>query len=663
MNEEPNNDWTVVEKQRRVFAEPVADSSDKKLRFRYTEKSQVVEDYLTEFQAGQKNIDENLELFYPYELPQSERESFNESDKAERLYGILIGKESSHAQRLKALDWLLAYDCQPAVDWFHEQFQSDPGKYMGYRRVPSDYRMHKLLAANETSLTAIENEIRKRVDSKGDGWMYTQLMQKVAPERFLDFCQAEMDRSPRRYYANLLATNRPSIQLVDAIRSALKQVPEDDWSGPIATLLENESTRNAALELVDQCEPAEPTLGWWRTIGMYGNKSHREKALKALEDFELDNALCEAVYDIDHVAGLAMFDQLLVTLDTNRRRSFAQFTYYSYECYYGNKIDDNQLEFIKWVIRIGLESYAMEALCEAWRGSEGDEKAVQDLGPTLLETLRNPERKFLLTAVDALGQLFRATQNQEVIDAIVASEKVHFSESEPGETALEHYARNLQLIGGANAVAAAASFWSRIDETRLLKESFTRWFDQQWCKNGLSIEGLLEELKSQGHAIKETEEDLYMNAWSEFNDRRQSAPSLCVFPQGYYESVIGALESTSFGCITHDDFEYVLEALQNLSETEFSFDALQNSSGKATFVTNKRLVHFDASCCDVAKVVDLANELLAINSSGVLQKRFVLLPMSEDNQHCLLYDTTERLQALTSKFFLLHPEDRQLEPR
>ena len=104
MNEEPNNDWTVVEKQRRAFAEPVADSSDKKLRFRYTEKSQVVEDYLAEFQAGQKNINENPELFHPHELPQSERESFNESDKAERLYGILIGKESSHALRLKALD-------------------------------------------------------------------------------------------------------------------------------------------------------------------------------------------------------------------------------------------------------------------------------------------------------------------------------------------------------------------------------------------------------------------------------------------------------------------------------------------------------------------------------------------------------------------------------
>lgn len=334
-------------------------------------------------------------------------------------------------------------------------------------------------------------------------------------------------------------------------------------------------------------------------------------------------------------------------------------TYYPYECYYGMKIDDGQLEFIKWVIRTGLESYAMEAMCEAWRGSEGDQKAANDLGPTLLESLANPESNQCITTVDVLGQLYRATQDQEIIDAIVASAEIHFPDENPGDYALEHYARNLQMIGGESAIAAARSFWNRIDETRLLQESFTRWFDQQWCKHGLTVESFLETLQSRGQAIGSTADSLYMTAWQEYNDRRQSAPSLNVYPQGYYESVVWGLDDTSFGKITDDDFDYVLESLQKLSEQEFSFDALQKTPDHVTFVFHNRLVQFESATrhMDVAEVVDFVNELMTSESTN---KRFLLLPYSEDNQNCILYDTPDQLKSLASQFFLLHPESQQL---
>ncbi len=660
--EEPEVVWITVEKPRRALDDPGVESPGERLRFRYTENAQLVEKHLSDFQAGQDNIDENPERFSPYQLPESERETFDKSDKAKRLFEILIGDDSKYNERQKALNWLLTYNYQPAVDWFHKQFQKNPKKYMGYRPVPTDYKFHKLLSANEDSQAAIENEIRKMVAAKGHGWKYTELMQKIAPERFLDFCQTEMERTPRRYYANILANSRPSLELVEAIRLALQQVPDDGWSGPIAILLENESTRHATLELVDQCQPKEPTLGWWRTLGLYGTEAQRETAIQEIEKFELDKSKCEVLYDIDHEAGLAEFDKYLETLDSKRRRTFQQMTYYPYECYYGMKIEDGQLEFIKWVIRVGLGSYPMEALCEAWRGSEGDTKAAADLGPTLLETLRDPSRKFPLTAVDALGQLYRATGDQEVVTAIVESERIHFADDPPDNNALERYARNLQLIGGKLALDLAHSFWSRIDPAELLESSFARWFDQQWCQHGLTIDSLLDELKDRGHQIKSDAETLYMEAWDEFNDRRQSAPTLAVHPQGFYESVVVALDSTHFGAFTYHEFEYVVDSLQKLSENKFNLEAIQTSPEQTTFVYNKRLVHFEPANTNygVAKFIDLANELMTLDrNQDASSKRFILLPASEDYRYCVLYDEPEQLKSLTSKFFLLHPQDRQ----
>ena len=154
-----------------------------------------------------------------------------------------------------------------------------------------------------------------------------------------------------------------------------------------------------------------------------------------------------------------------------------------------------------------------------------------------------------------------------------------------------------------------------------------------------------------------------MDAWDEFNDRRQSAPSLAVHPQGFYESVVGALDSAQFGTFTNDEFEYVVDSLQELSENKFNLEAIQTSPDRTTFVYNKRLVHFEPAntYCGVAKFIDLANELMTLDRNhDASSKRFILLPASEDYRYCVLYDEPEQLKSLTSKFFLLHPQDRQL---
>ena len=653
-------DWNLVKFSRTAFADLPEDSPSTS-QFKYCEDPAVVKKYLDDFRAGQKSVDENPELFYPSALPKEEVATFGESDKAKRLYEILIAVDSSYDQRLNALDWLLTYDYEPAIEWFHKSFQERPSRYMGYRRAPSDWKFHDLLSANGESLKVIEGEIRTRVEASGGGLNYAKLLQKVAPERFLDFCQTELDRQPRSWYARWLSEDRPSLELVESIRKGLKESPDEHWYVPIAELLKNEETRKAALGLVNVCEPDEPIIGWWSTIGKYGTDEHREKALAALEKFELTETKCSVLYEIDKTRGLAAYDRYLETLDAQGRRSFEQMTYYPYECYYGMKIDDDQLEFIKWVIRTGLESYAIEALCEAWRGSEGDSKAAEDLGPTLLEAIKAPERSDVrLAYVSPLGQLFRGTANRNIVDVLIESAETCFAE--PDQNTIEIYARNLQLIGGEHALAAAKSFWDRIDEAELAKTSFTRWLDQQWCKQGLTVEKFLEDLQSKGHVETTTPEDLYMAAWEQFNDRRQSAPSLGIYAQGFFESVIWGLDATPFATLTYDEMEDVLKSMHEIAKDDFVVEGLQTEANSAEFVFNNRLVQFESedslSYNDIGVYVDLANQLLELE--GDVEKQFVLLPRSEDNGLCLLFDTPQKLKTLTEKYFLLLPDDQQL---
>ena len=662
MSADAKSNWKTVEYSRRAFADLDEASTDQARQFKFTDDPVVVSEFLGRFQAAQKSVAGNPELFYPSALPADEVEDFNEGDKAKRLYEILTNSESPYEEKQSALNWLLTYDHASGIEWFHQQFQQNSSRYMGYRRYPSDAKFHQLLAASKESQAVIEDEIREKVEANGYCGNYAKLLSKVAPQRFLDFCQNEMERNPRSWYARQLAESRPSVELLQAIENGMKTAPNDHWYVPLVALLQNESTRKEALEFVDNCNLQHEFMGWWSTIGAHGTEKHRQRAIIELQKFELSNSKCDALYEIDQQIGLAEFDQYLKSLDEGSRRSFAQFTYYPYECYYGMKIDEDQLEFIKWVVRVDLESYAIEAMCEAWRGSEGDEKAAADLEQTLLDALRVPNYGSVLAVVNTLGQLFRSTQNQKIVEAIVDSEKTHFSDGTTNEHALECFARNLQLIGGEQAMAAAHSFWSRVDEAGLLNASFTRWLDQQWCKNGLTVDHFLEDLRSHGWPVNSTADDLYMTAWEEFNDRRQSAPSLGVYPQGFYESVMWALDATDMAVIAHGDFEDIIEALKNVSKGVFSIESVVVEDESVEFVCMNRLVRFEAESKyafdDVGEIVDLANQLLTIDGDDQDAKdvkRFVLLPVSEDHRHCILFESPKRISPLVGKFFLQPP--------
>jgi hypothetical protein len=626
----------------------------------YCDDPKIVNDYLAQFRGEQDSIDETPEKFYPSALPEEERLGFSESDKAERLYKILTSDDSKYQEKQRALDWLLTYGHELAIDWFHQDFQNNLSRYMGYRPVPSDRKFHELLASNEKSQEVLANEVRKKVESNGYSGNHAELLKKAAPDRFLDFCEVELTRNPRAWYANQIAKARPHGGLLAFIADGMQKAPNDAWSAPLTSLLQNESSRSSALKFIETSSPKEPGIRWWTMVGRYGEASQRAVAIEELSKLELSASKCEALYELDEAIGLAEYDQYVKTLTYDQRRRFGQMTYYPYECYYGMKLEPDQLAFILWTIRVCLWDSAVESLCEAWRGSEGDQKAAEDLGPTLLATLNKSghDGNLDLTITNAIGQIYRGSQNETVVKALVEASKNLLANLEKKTTALECFARNLQLVGGDRANAAAKLFWNQIESSELLKYSFPCWFDKQWCDHQISVQSLLDELDRIGYPVSDTPEELYLHAWEEFNDRRQSAPSLGVFPQGYFESVIWALDDSKIGSFVYDELEDIMEALPRLAQNDFSVQGLTLEKGGSQqtvkFVCNGRLINYRSKqvSIEIEEAVDLANQVLLLDRDP-LEKQFVVLPESDDSRICVLFGPTELLQKLIEDFFLI----------